>query len=81
MFKQINFCYCTTPAGRHGAVVQHDFNIKLEKLIIQVGGPEYSGARVTVAYAKRISQSSDPIISKYMNRPGLTQRHMETPRE
>ena len=68
-FEQINFV-----AGRRGAVVEDDLYIKLEKLNVQAGKRD----KILLAHVQRICEAhdtvSDPTISKYMGRLGLTRR-------
>jgi len=68
-FKQINFV-----AGRRGAVVEDDSYNKLEKLNIQARKKD----KILLAHVQRTCEAHDtvsnPTISKYMSRLGLTRR-------
>ena len=55
-FEQINFV-----AGRRGAVVEDDFNNKLEKLNVQAGERD----KLTLAHVQRICEAHDTVMRSY----------------
>ena len=55
-FEQINFV-----AGRRGAVVEEDFNNKLEKLNVQAGKKD----QILLAHVQRICETHDTVMRSY----------------
>jgi len=68
MFEQINFV-----AGTRGAVLEDDF-ITISKDTMYKQETRTSWWRMCNAFVKRMTQKSDPTISKYMGRLGPQRR-------